>query len=101
MATAYSKAWKAYQKSIEYKNSISVLEKKGIEHPFNENILQSAFSMGFNDKSKSEHVYHYLRIEYDQQITRMEKLGIPVKNQFFEQSVNGLLMRIEYPEKFI
>ncbi len=37
----------------------------------------------------------YLRIEYDQQIEKMKKLGINVDSQLFEQCVNTLLWMVE------
>ena len=38
---------------------------------------------------------NYLDIEYDQQIKRMERLGINTTGQTFEQMVNTLLTMVE------
>jgi hypothetical protein len=47
MVTNYSKAWKEFQESVEYKMLVVSMEKQGIKRPWSENILQAAFAAGW------------------------------------------------------
>lgn len=50
--TDFSKAWKEYQQSEQYKNSIEILSRKNIFMPYSNNILFNSFCAGFNSKFK-------------------------------------------------
>ena len=49
-------------------------------------------------KLKQDHTISYLKSEYESQMERLDKLGIP-KDQFFEQRVNALLRIVETGEQ--
>lgn len=44
----YRKAWIEYKKTNDYKRSSDALKAKGIKQPYRDNILQSAFAIGWS-----------------------------------------------------
>lgn len=46
--TNYRKAWVDYKKTEEYKAISKELKSKGIKQPYRDNIIQGAFSAGWN-----------------------------------------------------
>jgi hypothetical protein len=46
--TPYRKAWLAWVKTPEFENTIEAMQRQGISKPYSENILQVAFSSGWN-----------------------------------------------------
>lgn len=53
MQTEYSKAWTAYKKSIDYKQSVAELKFNGLKQPYIDNMLKSAFEFAWNKANKS------------------------------------------------
>jgi len=49
--TTYRKAWIEYKKSKDYKWSSDAMKTKGIKQPYRDNILQSAFAIGWSSGS--------------------------------------------------
>lgn len=48
METNYYKAWKEFKKTSDFKKAIKVMEEYSITKPYNENLLNIAFSAGWN-----------------------------------------------------
>lgn len=46
--TNYRQAWLEYKKTICYKSNSMALKKAGIKQPYRDNILQAAFTAGWN-----------------------------------------------------
>lgn len=53
MEKDFKTVWEEYMKTDEYKESIKILESKGINYPYSENILYLAFSAGYRGNSES------------------------------------------------
>ncbi len=49
-STEYAKAWNDYFQTKGYKESISVMYKRGMVQPYIDNILRDAFDAGWNSK---------------------------------------------------
>ena len=45
---AFNAAWEAFKQSPRIRELLAYLTSKGIDHPYNENILNTAFSEGYN-----------------------------------------------------
>ena len=54
MPTEYTQAWEAYKASPEHKRSEGAMLEKGMKQPYIDNILQSAFECGWNNKPKPQ-----------------------------------------------
>lgn len=52
--TLYAQAWLEYQGSKEYVKSYKAMEEAGMKNKFINNILQSAFTEGWNSKRESD-----------------------------------------------
>lgn len=50
--TPYAQAWKNYRQTADYLKSEAALINKGINQPYADNILRSAFDAGYNSKPK-------------------------------------------------
>lgn len=57
MITKYSRAWEKYKLSIEHNRSEDAMSAMGLKQPYIDNILQSAFSCGWNAKEEPEIPY--------------------------------------------
>ncbi|HLZ17589.1 MAG TPA: hypothetical protein VKQ08_11140 [Cyclobacteriaceae bacterium] len=45
--TNYSRAWNIFKGKKRFKECIEAMERKGIVHPYNENIMRISFEEGF------------------------------------------------------
>jgi hypothetical protein len=51
MKTKYSQALIEYKQSNDYLSSVKEMKAKGMKQPYIDNILESAFSAGFNSNA--------------------------------------------------
>lgn len=50
--TPYSKAWKEFKRTKEYKRGMEEMLKRGMIQPYISNILQTAFAAGYNSNKQ-------------------------------------------------